>query len=228
MPRLYPTYGSTEAEPIADINFDDVSAADMTRMYSGRGLLAGKPISQIDLRIIRDRWGTPLEQLSSPQLDALTLFADQPGEIIVSGEHVLRGYLNGQGNAENKIVVDGRVWHRTGDAGYVDPHGRLWLLGRCSAVIRDRDEPLYPFAVECAASTDPAIKRSALVAVNGRRILCVELNKGKPFDGNALKRALSWARLDEVRIESRMPIDKRHNAKIDYPALLQMLERTTA
>ena len=61
----------------------------------------------------------------------------QPGEIVVSGAHVGAGYVGGVGDAETKFRVGEVIWHRTGDAGYLDAHGRLWLLGRCSARIAD-------------------------------------------------------------------------------------------
>jgi len=216
---LCPTYGSTEAEPIADIAFSDMSPTDMADMFAGRGLLVGKPIPHIELRVMHDQWGTPLPKFSRLELDALTLPVGQVGEIVVCGDHVLRGYLNGRGDAETKMVVDEAVWHRTGDVGYLDPRGRLWLLGRSNAVIRDLEEVIYPFAVECAALTNPAVRRAALAAVNRRRILCVELQPGSALDQDALKRALAWARLDEIKILLHMPVDKRHNSKINYPAL---------
>ena len=43
------------------------------------------------------------------------------------------------GDEETKITVGEHVWHRTGDAGYLDAQGRLWLLGRCSAKANDND-----------------------------------------------------------------------------------------
>ena len=52
----------------------------------------------------------------------------EPGEIVVAGGHVLPGYLNGEGDVETKFEVDGARWHRTGDLGYLDGAGRLWLL----------------------------------------------------------------------------------------------------
>jgi hypothetical protein len=40
-----------------------------------------------------------------------------------------------------------------------------------------------------------------------------------------LQRELSWARVTQVRVVDKIPVDKRHNAKVDYPALRTMLER---
>jgi olefin beta-lactone synthetase len=38
-----------------------------------------------------------------------------------------------------------------------------------------------------------------------------------------LRATTAWAQIDEVRCVSALPVDARHNAKIDYPALRRML-----
>jgi acyl-CoA synthetase (AMP-forming)/AMP-acid ligase II len=120
--------------------------------------------------------------------------------------------------------VDDTVWHRTGDAGYVDAAGRLWLLGRCAAKVHDTRGTLYPFAVECAASAHPAVHRSALVVRGGRRALAVELESGAdPAALCVLQSDLAWADLDAVLPLRQIPVDRRHNAKVDYPALYRLL-----
>ncbi|MFO1448420.1 MAG: AMP-binding protein [Opitutaceae bacterium] len=45
------------------------------------------------------------------------------GEIVVAGDHVLKGYLGGHGDAETKFKVGDETWHRTGDAGSLDAAG---------------------------------------------------------------------------------------------------------
>jgi hypothetical protein len=39
-----------------------------------------------------------------------------------------------------------------------------------------------------------------------------------------LRESLRWATLDEIRVLKRLPVDKRHNAQIDYPALNRLLK----
>src|SRR6185369_11013626 len=97
------------------------------------------------------------------------------GEIVVAGGHVLRGYLHGHGDEETKIRVGDAIWHRTGDAGYLDDRGRLWLLGRCSARIVDARGTLWPFAVECAARAVEGVERAALAEVDGGRVLALQI-----------------------------------------------------
>jgi olefin beta-lactone synthetase len=154
-----------------------------------------------------------------------TLPPDSPGEIIVCGDHVLTGYLDGRGDSGTKIQVDGRVWHRTGDAGRRDAAGRLWLLGRCAAKVDDAEGRVYPFAVECAASGVEGLRRCAFVRHHGARVLVVELEPGA---GRAaivagVRECVGWARLADVLVVPRIPVDGRHNAKVDYPALARLL-----
>lgn len=220
--RVWAVYGSTEAEPMAEIALSDISKEDFDAMEQGKGLLAGRPVSSISLRVIRDQWGTPIPPLDAPAFEGLIRTAGEPGEIVVSGGHVLRGYLHGEGDAETKFEVDGARWHRTGDLGYMDAASRLWLLGRCSGKIQDERGTLYPFAVECAAMQAAAVRRAALAAVDGRRVLAIE--GGKTLSLEAIKKSLSWAHLDEVVRLDRIPVDKRHNAKTDYVALPRALK----
>ena len=217
-------YGSTEAEPIAHIVYSDISQIDLDAMMSGKGLLTGKPVDCIQLRIIKMHWGQPLGSVSKEEFEEEILPPGDVGEIVVSGEHVLKGYLNGVGDEETKFDVDNQRWHRTGDAGYLDDQGRLWLMGRCAALIKDAKGDLYPFAVESAAIHVPGVKRAALVEHQGKRLLLVEKDKEAMGHLSELEETLRWAKLDEIRSVRVIPVDKRHNAKIDYPALKRSLD----
>ena len=224
--RVIAVYGSTEAEPIAHLDWDEAEPADLDAMYAGKGLLVGKPVHQIELRILDNRWGEPLPDMKAREFAERALPAERGGEIVVNGPHVLAGYLGGIGDEETKFLVGGEVWHRTGDAGCLDAAGRLWLLGRAGAVIRDERGTIYPFAAECAASQLAWIERSALAGHNGERLLAVQLGARAPVDAERrVRETLSWARLDRVVRLPRIPVDRRHNAKVDYPALKKALER---
>jgi acyl-CoA synthetase (AMP-forming)/AMP-acid ligase II len=214
-------YGSTEAEPIAEVSLSSMADDDFEAMARGRGLLAGLPVESIALRILPDRWGAPIAPLTGDHFQALCLAPEEIGEIVVSGDHVLKGYLHGIGDAENKFSVEGNIWHRTGDLGRLDRQGRLWLMGRASAVIRDERGTLYPFAVESAARQIPGIRRAAIIKLNGRRIMAVEAESRDA--GEAARPRMTWTNVDEIRIVRRMPTDNRHNAKIDYAELKRIL-----
>ncbi len=224
--QIVTVYGSTEAEPIAQIPKESIDDKDIQSMTCGKGLLAGPPIKDIQLKIIPDRWGSPIPPLSRSQFEALCLPPGDVGEIVVSGDHVLPGYWKGRGNSETKFNVSETIWHRTGDAGYLDSKGRLWLLGRCIARIEDHRGSLYPFAVESAVSQNPNLRRSACIAYKNHRTLAVELEHPDcSRDMVELKAKLSWAAIDHIEVLKRIPVDPRHNTKIDYPALNALLKK---
>jgi len=217
--RAFAVYGSTEAEPIAHLAWDEVGEDDRRAMAEGAGLVAGPAVPQTDCAVVADRAGTPREPC-----DGAAFAAERTagiGEIVVAGAHVLPGYLDGIGDREAKWRVDGRVWHRTGDAGRLDQGGRLWLQGRCAAVIRDERGLLAPFAVETAVDLRHRVERAAVVARDGRRLLVASGVE----DPAALERSARELGCDELRLLRRIPLDRRHNAKVDYPALERVLAR---
>jgi olefin beta-lactone synthetase len=220
-------YGSTEAEPIAHITRRQIHPEEMAAMLQGQGLLVGVPVPEIQLRILPDQWGQAIAPLTAEEFAAASLPVGKAGEIVVSGEHVLPGYLNGQGDQETKFQVEGVPWHRTGDAGYLDAQGRLWLLGRCQARIKDEQGILYPFAVEVAANQHPGVSQAAIVLYQKQRVLVVELVPGQsPQVLASLQADLGWAKIERYKICPKIPVDKRHNAKVDYPLLYQFLEKS--
>ncbi len=212
-------YGSTEAEPIALWRYSRTESRWRDRVMNGAGLPAGRPASHLRLRIIRDRAGKELYDLNAAAFDALSLPVGETGEIVVSGELVGRGYVKPADDRETKINIEGRIWHRTGDAGYLDADGRLWLQGRCGARIGVDGGVVYPLAVEAAASTFPEVARAALVEVDGRCLLALECGR-EPLPEQArelLKRKHPY--LTEVVSVDRIPVDRRHGSKVLYSEL---------
>jgi acyl-CoA synthetase (AMP-forming)/AMP-acid ligase II len=215
-------YGSTEVEPIAHVSSVEIGDDERRAMRGGAGLIAGRPVRQATVRIVP----VTTDPVRRDELlrGVVRLAAGTRGEIVVSGRHVVAGYLHGRGDAETKIHLDGVVWHRTGDAGYVDDRGRLWLLGRVSATISDGRGELHPFAVECAARLVLPGRRTVLAGHRGARILLVE-GPLAPRDRAAIEDGLRWASLDRVIDDVAIPLDRRHNSKVDYGALPALLER---
>jgi len=190
-------------------------------MYNGRGLLVGRPDPAIQVRILGEHSRERMSGLAASDFELSCQRPGEPGEIVVSGRHVQPGYLHGLGDQETKVRINGTTWHQTGDAGYVDALGRLWLLGRSCARIQDERGTLYPFQVECAAYRDRGVRRAALVDHQGERVLVVQPRNGANL--SSLKASLAWADIRRVKLVRRIPLDKRHNAKIDYGALRKIL-----
>ncbi|MEX2389174.1 MAG: AMP-binding protein [Phycisphaeraceae bacterium] len=221
---LWVVYGSTEVEPIAILDATSDDRATHQRIMQGDGLPAGMLADDLDVRLIQPAWGETLGPFDEATFTARCVPAQRVGEIIVRGERVIRGYLNGVGDEQSKIHVDGEVWHRTGDLGRFDSAGQLWLMGRATGRVTDDRGTLEPLAVEAAAMEYPTIARCALLAVEGERVLMVEPT-GANTNGwrDALLEQLAWARIDRLVVLRRLPVDRRHNAKVDYPALRHLL-----
>ena len=154
------------------------------------------------------------------------------GEIIVRGQHVNRCYIeNEEANRENKLYPpDGTVWHRTGDVGHLDEKNRLWLTGRTKDLIHAGEKVLYPLVIEGAIRELEEVGRAALVAHSKapQGELAVALSDPSLDRDGAL--AAVRAKLTEmdlgelmVTIVERIPVDRRHNSKIDRPTLRQEL-----
>ena len=222
--RVVSVYGSTEAEPIAEIARDAISDDDRQRMREGAGLVAGLPVPEIALRILKGPWRPePIGALTLAEFVTRAAPPGEPGEIVVRGAHVLRGYYQGRGDEETKFRVDEQVWHRTGDAGYLALDGRLWLLGRCQARVEDAHGVVYPFSVECGATHCAGVFRAAFTQHAGARVLLVQPIAGQTPDLAQVAAELAWAHLAEVREYRVIPVDRRHNAKVDYTALPRLL-----
>ncbi len=227
---IHSVYGSTEAEPISHFSADEVAATEAGTRRGG-GLCSGEPVSEIQVKVIADRWGVPLGPMCSADFSSMAVPIGQVGEIVVTGEHVLGGYLDGVGDSETKIHVDGNVWHRTGDAGWLDEKGRIWLLGRCAEKLPNFPAPaglpagalIYPFAVECALREAFPEIRMAAIAWQGARTLVVGgiCSHGETAE---IQRKAEELGIRNIIHIGRIPLDRRHNAKIDYPALRKILE----
>lgn len=226
--QVIAVYGSTEAEPIAHIAYRDIDEDDLQCMQEGGGLLAGRPVPEVNLAIFPDSFGRSIGPFSADEFHQGCLRTGGIGEIVVTGAHVLKSYINSVEPGDIKFRVGETIWHRTGDAGYLDSRGRLWLLGRCQAKVITGSGVVYPFSIETTALTHNEIARAAFVRHGGRNFLVIELTGGyrksneAAFDPRALNELTG---VDEVRVVDRIPLDRRHNSKIDYVALAGLLKR---
>ncbi|KAF0846684.1 class I adenylate-forming enzyme family protein [Nocardia caishijiensis] len=86
----------------------------------------------------------------------------EPGEVVVRGPNVMRGYL-GKPTETADTVVDG--WLHTGDVGYFDDDGYLVLVDRIKDMIIRAGENLYPKEIENALYRHAAVHEAAVVGV---------------------------------------------------------------
>jgi len=219
-------YGATEAEPIALVRHEEWGTKERQAAAAGGGVLAGRPIESVSLRILADRWQRPIDSPTRREFEGEQLPTGVAGEIVVSGAHVSAGYLGGEGDRENKIIVKGARWHRTGDAGYLDDSGRLWLVGRCAGAVSGESGVTYPLRVEAALSGTPGIARATLVQHLGNPTLVVETpSDADNFNPTEILARIPWCSVNEVVRVRRIPLDRRHNAKVNLPSLLELLNQ---
>ena len=87
---------------------------------------------------------------------------NEPGEICVRGPAVLKGYFENP-EADAKVFKDG--WFHTGDLGYVDEQGFVFLTGRASDMYISGGTNIYPREIEEVLVTHPAISEAAVLGV---------------------------------------------------------------
>ena len=115
-----------------------------------KGLLrsCGKPYPGIEVRTV--------------DTDGRTTKPGEVGEIVVRGGVVMKGYWN-QPDATAAAIRDG--WFHTGDAGYVDRDGFLYIHDRVKDMIVSGGENVYPAEVENAVFAHPAVADVAVIGV---------------------------------------------------------------
>ncbi|MDT8305348.1 MAG: o-succinylbenzoate--CoA ligase [Anaerolineae bacterium] len=134
------TYGLTEASSqVATMLPDGV------RRKPGS---VGRPLLFSEVRIV-DEGGEPLAP-------------GQYGEVVVRGPAVMAGYY-GEPEATAHTLREG--WLHTGDIGYLDDDGDLWLVQRRSDVIVSGGENVYPAEVEAVLHQHPAVAAAAVVGL---------------------------------------------------------------
>ena len=86
-----------------------------------------------------------------------------PGEILVRGQQVMKGYWNNPEATSEAIDEDG--WFRSGDVGYLDADGYLYIHDRVKDMIVSGGENIYPAEVENVLMSHPAIADVAVIGV---------------------------------------------------------------
>lgn len=184
------TYGLTEAaSQVATLSPEDAPL----KLGS-----AGRPLFPTEIRI-EDEQGRALP-------------AGEAGEIVVRGPTVTPGYVNDI-EATAQALRDG--WLHTGDAGYLDEEGLLYVLDRRDDLIVSGGENVYPAEVEEVLRSHPAVLDAAVVGLPderwGRRVAAaVALRPGSAPDKEELlafcrNHLASYKTPTQLRIVEQLP-----------------------
>ena len=220
-------YGSTEAEPVAHL-----SAEERFELADSPGYPAGSIASSVRAAIVGIS-STPLDGSTVEQWQRLLLPDGEIGELIVTGEHVCRDYeRNPEAVRENKIRdPEGNVWHRMGDTGWLDGERRFHLAGRVHSTIFRDGSAIHPQIVEkLGRKEDERIRRIAATGVphveRGERLVVV-IESDADLRDEVTARLKAGGIIADAVLTTRapMPVDPRHNSKIDYARLREMIEK---
>ena len=167
----------------------------------------------------------------------------EEGEICISGPTLMLGYYENK-NATDEIVKvheDGSRWIHTGDLGYINEDGVIFVTGRIKRIIMtkgndDQVTKLFPDRIEKAICSDPAVDLCCVVGIpHEARInypkAFIVLKDGSMQDDdirqgiiNRCKELLPDYMIPE-EIEFRADLPRTSRGKIDYRALEQRIDR---
>jgi long-chain acyl-CoA synthetase len=114
---------------------------------------AGKPYPHVEMKIM-DENGRELPP-------------GQVGELWTRSQQNMKGYWNKQEATDAVLTSDG--WFKTGDAGYTDEEGFVFLTDRIKDMIVSGGENIYPIEIENALSGHPAIADIAVIGIPDER-----------------------------------------------------------
>ena len=109
----------------------------------------GKPLPDVAIRIVDDQ--------------GRVVPSNTPGEIHAKGPRIMKGYWEDEQKTAQTMTSDG--WLRTGDMGYVDEEGYVYLTGRADDLIIRGGENIAPEEVEEVINTHPKVAESGVIAV---------------------------------------------------------------
>lgn len=223
--QLHTPYGMTEVLPVADISLTEIEGVG-----PGNGVCVGHPVGEVEVAI------APLAA-GGAATGLLTTESGVVGEVCIRAAHMRDGYDKLWMTQEAASQPAG--WHRSGDVGHLDGSGRLWIEGRMRDIVTTAAGPVTPVGIEHAVAALPQVAHAAAVGVgpSGTQVLVVVLvlssGGSKPglADEDVADRVRAQAKPHDVAAVltvSSIPVDKRHNSKIDRPRVARWAEKILA
>lgn len=219
----YIVYGSSEAEPIASIDFQSYIK---TKAQHHLGFCVGYQAQSVYVNFL------PVERENGKTFaywEDNLCSSGESGEIIVSGEHVCKHYFENP-EADQKYKLrdrQGNIWHCTGDIGFKDMQGRIWLLGRRENGFVINGQTYYPFPIERMVHNLWDFRRTAVVAVRGQLVVCLEGKMIHPeIEGQIREHLQNYFNFQDIHVLyfNNLPVDDRHQSKINYPLVRKWAE----
>jgi acyl-CoA synthetase (AMP-forming)/AMP-acid ligase II len=228
-------YGMTEVLPVTDISLAGIDAAG-----EGEGVCVGRPLPGVAVRI------SPLSPSGQAEGE-LTDLAGVNGEVCVRASHVKDRYDALW--ALERTTSRNPGWHRTGDVGHLDAEGRLWIEGRLQHVITTAAGPVTPVGIEQRVEALAGVSAAAAVGIGpaGAQVVVVvvvvvDVRAVVPPSGPRLSgrlrpadlaladavRAAAGADVAAVLVAPRLPVDVRHQSKVERAEVARQAARFLA
>ncbi len=228
---MHTPYGMTEGLPLTDISLPEIEAAG-----NGDGVCVGRPLPGVDLRV------APLDSTGGPGAE-LTAEPGVTGEIWARAAHLKDRYDTLWVLEQAAAAHPG--WHRTGDVGALDEQGRLWVQGRMVHVVSTAAGPVTPVGIEqrvqhrlgsngsaaagnAAAAGRPGVAVVGVGPVGTQQLVVVVAGPDGPLAPLELAdqaRSVAGHDVAAVLVMKQLPVDIRHNSKIDRVAVAQWADR---
>jgi len=197
---------ATGARVIEGYGLSESSGVVSCNPYEAEGKLGtiGQPIPATEVRL------ADKEDASRPAPDG------QPGEILVRGPQIMKGYWN-RPDADAGVFVpdEGGAWLRTGDVGTIDADGFIHVVDRLKDMIAVSGFKVFPSQIEAVLYRHPAVKEALVIGVpdtyRGEQPRAyVTLNDGATAAGDEIKAWLNpqlghHERVDQVVVRLALP-----------------------
>ncbi len=201
-------YGLTETSSTTNVDYDDPARV--------RPESVGPLVRSTECRII---------DLSSGG----ALSAGQLGEVLVRGPQVMRGYLNNPQASQQAVGAEG--WLHTGDVGYVDEDGYLYVVDRLKEMIKYKGYQVAPAELEEVLMSHPQVRDAAVIPVPDEvagEIPKAYIVREGPIESEALQRYVAEQVAPFKRIREVVFVDEIPKSGTGKPLRRLLAERERA
>uniref|UniRef100_A0AAU6QEA2 4-coumarate--CoA ligase n=1 Tax=Nepeta nuda TaxID=1533225 RepID=A0AAU6QEA2_9LAMI len=217
--KLGQGYGMTEAGPVLAMCL--AFAKEPFEIKSGA---CGTVVRNAEMKIVDTETGVSLGR-------------NQPGEICIRGDQIMKGYLNDPESTES--TIDKQGWLHTGDVGFIDEDDELFIIDRLKEIIKYKGYQVAPAELEALLLNHPNISDAAVVPLKDEQagevpVAFVVKSNGSTITEDEIKQFISkqvifYKRINRVFFIDAIP--KNPSGKIlrkDLKAILVATEATTA
>jgi acyl-CoA synthetase (AMP-forming)/AMP-acid ligase II len=204
-------YGLTETSSISTCEYLDPSPRSLGS--------SGRPLPNCEIRLSVQTDGKLVDKRVT----------NTPGEILISGSNVFQNYI-GEPQQTSARKVDG--WLKTGDIGYFDENGNLFVIDRLDSMLIVGGENVYPAEIEKLCSILPGAAQIVLVGIDhpiwGKELVLVYKATGDQVASEHVWRRILQDHVVAIKIPQRFisiaelglaDFPRKENGKLDRKAI---------